>query len=194
MGNVASVLNMIHRIGGEAFLSSSADQIRSAAKLILPGVGAFDAGVNALKDAGLDTVIREAVVQNGAMILGICLGMQLLMETSEEGVLPGLGLVPGRVRKISVQDHGLRVPHMGWNKVKPQRPSVLFDPGDDSLRYYFVHSYFVQCDDPKDVAGIACYGHDFTAALERGNILGVQFHPEKSHRFGMALFKRYLES
>lgn len=194
MGNVASVSNMIHRIGGEAVLLSAADKIRTAKKLILPGVGSYDAGVKALRNAGLDDAIREAVLLNGSLILGICLGMQLLMETSEEGSLSGLGLVPGRVRKFRFHDQKLRVPHMGWNQVQPLRESILFDPGSEAPRFYFVHSYYVECNDQKDVVGLTNYGHNFTVALEHKNILGVQFHPEKSHRFGMTLFKRFLES
>jgi imidazole glycerol-phosphate synthase subunit HisH len=193
VGNIASILNMIKRVGGEANLASSPDELYSAEKLILPGVGAFDTGMMALRVSGLDDAIRNAVVENGAMILGICLGMQLLLDTSEEGKLPGLGLVPGRVRRLQVQAKGLRVPHMGWSVVKPVCPSTLFETGDEEQRFYFVHSYYVECDDPQDAVGITDYGYDFTSALERGRVLGVQFHPEKSHRFGMALLDRYLK-
>jgi imidazole glycerol-phosphate synthase subunit HisH len=194
MGNLGSVLNMIRRVGGDARASSNAEEVRSAEKLILPGVGAFDAGVSALRNSGLGEAIRYAVGHNGALLLGICLGMQLLLESSEEGVLPGLALAPGRVRRFQVESQGLRVPHMGWNVVRPKRPSKLLDVGAEEQRFYFVHSYFAECDDEKDVAGVTHYGQDFTSALERGSVLGVQFHPEKSHRFGMAVLKRFLEA
>jgi len=193
MGNIASVLNMIHFVGGEARLSVSPDEVREAQTLILPGIGSFDAGIKALHDTGMDVAIHEAV-DRGATILGICLGMQLFMDSSEEGRLPGLGLVPGKVKRFQVHDLGLRVPHMGWNVVRPARASILFDPGPDEQRFYFVHSYYVECDDPRDVTGVTRYGQEFTSSLERGRVIGVQFHPEKSHRFGMNLFKRLMEA
>ena len=193
MGNCGSVVNMIRFIGGEARLSNSPDDVRTADKLILPGVGAFDAGMKALRETGMDVAIREAVTKRGASLLGICLGMQLLTESSEEGNLPGLALVPGRVKRFDVHSFGLRVPHMGWNEVQPVRSSVLLDPNDEEHRFYFVHSYHVECDDPRDVSGITHYGYDFTSAFEHDQVLGVQVHPEKSHRFGMALLKRFLE-
>lgn len=193
MGNVASVLNIIRFIGGDARISTSPEEVRDASILILPGVGAFDAGISSLHETGMDKAIHEAVSDNGATILGICLGMQLLMDSSEEGHLPGLALVPGKVKRFKVHEHGLRVPHMGWNTVQPTRSSKLFDSSAEECRFYFVHSYHVECDDPQDVTGVTHYGYDFTSAFERGQVLGVQFHPEKSHRFGMALLKRFLE-
>jgi imidazole glycerol-phosphate synthase subunit HisH len=193
IANVGSVLNMIRKVGGEARLSSSIEDVTSAGKLILPGVGAFDAGVSALNNSGLYEAIRYAVLHNGAMLLGICLGMQLLLESSEEGSLQGLGLVPGKVRKFQFDQQGLKVPHMGWNGVQPTRLSSLFDMEGEAQRFYFVHSFYVECADEKDVAGVTNYGHDFTSVLERNNVIGVQFHPEKSHRFGMALLQRFLE-
>ncbi len=193
VGNPGSVLNMIRRIGGDARLSSAPDEVRGAGKIILPGVGAFDAATEALRERGLDIAIRAAV-DDGATVLGICLGMQLLLEGSEEGVSPGLSLVPGRCRRFDVADLGLRVPHMGWNTLDVTRPSILFDTGAAESRFYFVHSYHAECDDPADVTATTTYGHPFAAAFERGRVLGVQFHPEKSHRFGMALMKRFLEA
>lgn len=192
LGNPASVLNMIRRIGGDGRLSESPDDVMAADKVVLPGVGAFDAGASALRERGLDEAIRQAVTENGAMVLGICLGMQLLLEGSDEGSLPGLALVPGRVRRFDVP--GMRVPHMGWNTVRPVRPSVLFDVDESEQRFYFVHSYYVECSDPGDVAGETNYGRPFTSAIECGRVLGTQFHPEKSHRFGMALMKRFVEA
>jgi imidazole glycerol-phosphate synthase subunit HisH len=194
MGNIASVANMLRRIGAEVCVSASPDVIKSANKLILPGVGAFDAGVTALRDNGLDAAISEAVTQRGATLLGICLGMQLMMNSSEEGALAGLGLVPGRV--VRFHGEGLRVPHMGWNRVDAVRGSVLFDERQpqQEQRFYFVHSYHVVLDDPRDVTAEAQYGGTFTCAFEHGRTLGVQFHPEKSHRFGMALLKRFMDA
>jgi len=193
MGNIASVANMIYRIGGKVKLSSSPDDVRRADKLILPGVGAFDAGVRALAERELDSAVKEAVANRGAVLLGICLGMQLLFESSEEGKLPGLGLVSGHVRRFQVEAQGLRVPHMGWNVVCPLHSSRLFNHEGEEQRFYFVHSYHAVCRDAADVSAIAHYGYDFTCAVERGSVMGVQFHPEKSHRFGMALLNRFIE-
>ena len=148
MGNVASVLNMSRFIGGDVHISTSPDEVRHASTLILPGVGAFDAGIRALRETGMDSAINKAVSDNDATLLGICLGMQLLMESSEEGHLPGLGLVPGRVKRFQVHEHGLRVPHMGWNSVRPVHDSELFDEKAEDYRFYFVHSSHVECDKP----------------------------------------------
>ena len=194
MGNCGSVLNMIRFVGGNVRLSASPDEVRAANKLILPGVGAFDAGMRRLHETGMDAAIHEAVTKRGASLLGICLGMQLLMESSEEGNLPGLALVPGVVKRFQVHELKLRVPHMGWNEVRPVRPSVIFGSGTEDYRFYFVHSYYVECEEPGDVTGLTLYGHDFTSAFECGRVMGVQFHPEKSHRFGMALLRRFLDA
>jgi glutamine amidotransferase len=193
-GNVGSVLKMIARIGSEARVITTPEEIASAQKLILPGVGAFDAGMAALRATGLDEAIQRAVSNNGATILGICLGMQLLLDGSDEGSSVGLALVPGRARRFDVQAQGLRVPHMGWNEVEPVRQSVLFAGEDAEQRFYFAHSYYVECSEPADVAGETTYGIRYASALQRGRVFGVQFHPEKSHRFGMALLGRFLEA
>ena len=191
MGNLGSVANMIRHCGGTSVFSSDPEIVAKADRLILPGVGHFDAGMAALRERGLVDAIRSAVA-GGASLFGICLGMQLLLDGSEEGREPGLSLVPGRARLLAAGERGLRVPHMGWNRVTPVRESLLFTPGGDEQRYYFVHSYFVECASDTDVTATADYGQTFAAALERGRIVGVQFHPEKSHRYGMALMRRFL--
>lgn len=190
MGNIASVANMIRHCGGASTITSIPEEIVASDKLILPGVGAFDAGMRALQKSGLDEAIKTAVA-NGAKLLGICLGMQLLLEGSEEGEIPGLRLVPGRSRRLTPGGR-LRVPHMGWNRVDPVRPSTLLDPGTGEQRFYFVHSYFAECDDEGDVCATSEYGRTFVSAIEREMVMGVQFHPEKSHQYGMALFRRYI--
>ena len=192
MGNLASVANIIRKVGGEVKVSSSPAEILQAQKLVLPGVGSFNVGMSSLKDRSLNLALKVAVRENGSMLLGICLGMQLLFESSEEGNQPGLGLIKGHVRRFQLTNKGLRIPHMGWNFVKPNRPSNLFSL-EDEQRFYFVHSYFVECANLEDVSATTRYGNEFASATECRNVMGVQFHPEKSHRFGMALFKRYLD-
>lgn len=191
ISNVNSVHNMLTRIGCEAHIVVDAQQVRAAPKLILPGVGAFDAGMRALGESGLGEAIREAVLERGASLLGICLGMQLLLDGSEEGRLPGLGLVPGHARRFRVETSGLRVPHMGWNSVRWLRPSPVFPSDSAEQRFYFVHSYYAECGDSADAVGLTNYGHEFVAVLQRGRVHGAQFHPEKSHRFGMDVLSAY---
>ena len=192
MGNLASVVNMIKKVGGEAKVSASPDEIRGAKKLILPGVGAFDMGVSGLREKSLDVAIKCAVQENGSLLLGICLGMQLLFESSEEGEQPGLGLIEGHVRRFRLEDQGKRVPHVGWNSVKPKQNARLFE-SEDELRFYFAHSYHVDCKNFEDISAVTNYGYEFVSAAEKDNVMGVQFHPEKSHRFGMVFFQRYID-
>lgn len=192
IGNLASVANMIRKIGGEAKISSSPDEVRQAQKLVLPGVGSFDTGIIALKERSLDEAIKTAVKINGSILLGICLGMHLLFESSEEGNQPGLGLIQGHVRHFQLTDQKLRVPHMGWNIVKPKRSSNLFN-AEEEQRFYFVHSYHADCTNEEDISALTHHSYNFASATESGNVMGVQFHPEKSHRFGMSLFKRFLD-
>lgn len=190
MGNIGSVANMIRHVGGESRITPDPAAVAKADKLILPGVGHFDAGMSALRGTGLDEAVKAAA-RRGAALLGICLGMQLLLEGSEEGVAKGLDLVPGRAHRFAL-DGRLRVPHMGWARVQPVRPSRLFELDADEQRFYFVHSYHTHCGGAEDVVALTEYGQTFVSAYERDNIMGVQFHPEKSHKFGMALFRRFL--
>lgn len=192
IGNTASVANMFRRVGHEVLVSADTDEVLSADKLVLPGVGAFDYAMHQLDKLGLAAAIGE-VAEKATPILGICLGMQLLFERSEEGQLPGLGLVPGYVKRFSFEDDKLKIPHMGWNIVCPTRNSSLFTDNEQELRFYHVHSYHAVCESNDDVTAVTHYGYDFTSAIERNNVMGVQFHPEKSHRFGMDLIKEFTE-
>jgi imidazole glycerol-phosphate synthase subunit HisH len=193
MGNLGSIANMLKKIGAEACISSDPDEIGKANKLILPGVGAFDNGMKCLEEGGLLPVLNEKVLTNGAPVLGICLGAQLLARRSEEGTRSGLGWLAVDVRRFNfgTETPGLRIPHMGWNTIEVRQLSPLFENMYEEPRFYFVHSYHLCCDDPEDVAATADYGYEFTAAVQRGNIMGTQFHPEKSHKFGMRLLENF---
>lgn len=193
MGNIGSVLNMINKIGAEGKVITTPEDILSAKKLLLPGVGSFDAGMISLSSLKLDKAIINAVCERSVPILGICLGMQLLLNSSEEGNLPGLGLINGTVKKFDSKKYKVKIPHMGWNTVQPAKNSVFFNSEDVDNRFYFVHSYYVECADIADASSYAVHGNKFVASLEKGLIFGAQFHPEKSHKFGMALLKKFAE-
>lgn len=192
-GNIGSVLNMIRKVGGQALASGDAAVVAGAEKILLPGVGSFDNAVTRLGALGLMDVLRERAGA-GVPFLGICLGMQLLSEASEEGSLPGLGLIPGRVRRFRFDGDcaGLKIPHMGWNRVTTAKDHALCEGLENDARFYFVHSYYYDCADPADILFRTRYGHDFASGVQRGTVMGVQFHPEKSHRFGMQLLKNFM--
>lgn len=196
MGNPGSILNMVRKAGGEALVSARHEDVRAASGLILPGVGAFDNGMEKLQSLGLIRVLEERVLLAKVPFLGICLGMQLMFQGSEEGMLPGLGWLRGHVRRFdfSTAPDGrrLKIPHMGWNVARPVTHESLFSNLRDEARFYFVHSYHACCDDPQDVLATCRYGYDFTCAVQRGNLFGCQFHPEKSHRFGLALVSSFI--
>jgi glutamine amidotransferase len=193
MGNVGSIANMLKKIGFDSLITSDPARIQSAEKLILPGVGAFDTGMTNLEHSGLLPILNEKVRSQRTPVLGICLGMELLTSGSDEGVCPGLGWIEGRTVRFRFDEAAtqLNVPHMGWNSVRPAPDSVLLRGLPADNRFYFVHSYHVVCDRDADVGGWTRYGEDFASVVERGNVMGTQFHPEKSHRFGMALLRNF---
>ncbi|GMU52081.1 MAG: imidazole glycerol phosphate synthase subunit HisH [Candidatus Xenobia bacterium] len=190
MGNVGSIMNMLKKVGAEAEISGDPEALRRATRLILPGVGAFDTGMRHLSDSGLIDVLNDRVLNDKVPVLGICLGMQLLTRRSEEGSLPGLGWIEADTIRFQLED--LRVPHMGWNTLRAVNGSPLFQGYQEEPRYYFVHSYHVVCDNPEDAAGTTEYGLQFVSAVHRGNVMGTQFHPEKSHKFGMQLLRNFV--
>jgi glutamine amidotransferase len=193
MGNLGSMLNMFKRIGVKAAIESDPALIRQSEKLVLPGVGAFDSAMTCIDSVpDLREVLNHKAMVEKVPILGVCLGMQLLTRSSEEGTLPGLGWIPGTTSRLPMQK-GLKVPHMGWNVALPNTPSHLTAQVGDEPRYYFVHSYCVHVDDPAHSLMRTHYGIGFDSAIGRGNIYGVQFHPEKSHRFGMQILKNFAE-
>jgi imidazole glycerol-phosphate synthase subunit HisH len=191
MGNLGSMVNMFKRIGVKASIESDPDRLSQADKLVLPGVGAFDAAMTRINSAaGLRDVLDQKALIERVPILGVCLGQQLLTRSSEEGKLPGLGWIAGATTRFPKQE-GLKVPHMGWNVALPSSPSPLTKDVGAEPRYYFVHSFCVHVDDPAHSIMRTHYGIDFDSAIGRDNIYGVQFHPEKSHRFGMQILRNF---
>lgn len=191
MGNIGSILNMLKKIKVESQIVKDAEGIRSAQKLILPGVGSFDKGTENL--APLIETLNHKVLVEKIPILGICLGMQLLLEKSEEGHKDGLDWIRGESRRFEFDNKKYKVPHMGWNRVEPKNNNNLFHGFDVLPRFYFVHSYKVVPSEASCILGETVYGEPFCSALKQGNIYGVQFHPEKSHKYGMRLLKNYAE-
>ncbi len=194
MGNVGSVLNMLRRVGSEPMFSSNPAVIAAASKLVLSGVGAFDTGMRQLAAAGVIDALNEAVLGRGVPVIGLCLGMHLLTEGSEEGQLQGLGWIPGRTVRFRFDPSmsTLKVPHMGWNTINVKNDAPIVRDLLPGSRFYFVHSYHVECEDQTDVAATTEHGYAFPSIVQRANIIGTQFHPEKSHRFGKRLLERFL--
>ncbi|MDT4969354.1 MAG: imidazole glycerol-phosphate synthase subunit HisH [Acidobacteriota bacterium] len=195
MGNVGSIANMLRKIGEQAVVTSDASVIEKAEKLILPGVGSFNTGMVNLDELGLLPVLNRRAIEDKVPVLGICLGMQLLTRGSEEGNLPGLGWIDAETVKFKFngEQPNLKVPHMGWNSVVIRQRDGIFEDMDGESRFYFVHSYYVRSDQESDVLSTTHYGHDFVSAVRRGNIMGTQFHPEKSHKFGTNVFKNFVK-
>jgi imidazole glycerol-phosphate synthase subunit HisH len=193
VGNIGAIPNMLRRLGADASVTSDPDRIRKADKLILPGVGAFDAAMARLRELDLVDVLDEQV-RRGVPVLGVCLGMELLANGSDEGVLDGLGWVPGHVTRFGsdVVDAGLRIPHMGWNYVTPVTGLPLLRGFGHLSRFYFAHSYYFAPAATSDVAATTTYGFPFASVVHHDNVTGIQFHPEKSHRFGLQLFENFL--
>lgn len=193
-GNLGSIQNILKRIGEESVVTSDKDEIAGASKLILPGVGAFDTGMRNLTELDLIDILNEKVIIEKTPVLGICLGMQLLSKGSQEGSLPGLGWIDADTVRFRFEDTiEYKIPHMGWNFIRQHKTSKLLDKMYPDARFYFVHSFFFRANDKEDVLTSTTYEIEFTSAIERGNILGVQFHPEKSHKFGMKLLKNFID-
>jgi glutamine amidotransferase len=192
IGNLGSVTNMLNRAGAQVQRTADPAALADASKIILPGVGSFDALVQKIDAAGIRKPLLEHA-RSGKPLLGICLGMQVLSEGSDEGQLAGLGLIPGRVRRFQFagdQAH-LKVPHMGWNRVAVRKDHPLAHGLQEGARFYFVHSFYFDCAAPGDALLTTHYGFDFASGVQRENVMGVQFHPEKSHRFGLQLVQNF---
>lgn len=196
IGNTGSILSMIKKVGGSGVLCKGPEQLKSASGIVFPGVGSFDNGMRKLKASGCLEIMEYLVLEKKTPFLGICLGMQLLFQDSEEGVEQGLGWVSGNVRRFEFSNldrvSEFKVPHMGWNLVQPTQDSSHFAGLSSGSRFYFVHSYHVVCEEETTAQAVTNYGYDFTSAIGVGNIWGAQFHPEKSHRFGMQYFRNFV--
>lgn len=196
VGNLTSISNMLNKIGEKSIISNRKDDVIEADKIILPGVGSFEYGMNKLKATDSFSTLNDEVLRNKKPVLGICLGAQLLFERSQEGNSPrGLGWIKGEIVKFdtSLFSSGEKVPHMGWGFIKVMKSSRLLD-GMDKSRFYFVHSYHMIVSNKEDALLESYYGYSFTSAVERENIVGVQFHPEKSHKFGLQLYSNFVNN
>jgi glutamine amidotransferase len=195
VGNLASIVNMFKKIGVKALASSDMDLIAKAQKLILPGIGAFDSGMQKLNERGFVSLLTQLVMEKKVPVLGLCLGLQLMTKGSEEGQLAGLGWFDAEtVRfKFDGDQSNLKVPHMGWNTIETRNPHPLLSNLDTDSRFYFVHSFYVRCYETSSVLAETDYGGLFHSVVGKDNIVGAQFHPEKSHKFGMHLLKNFAE-
>ncbi len=192
LGNLGSIANMLKVIGEKSKITNDRETIEHADGIILPGVGAFDAGMSKLNELELSDMIKTEA-EKGKPVLGICLGMQLLGKKSEEGTMDGLGLIPFECRKFRFDDNSLKIPHMGWDVVEFKKDHPVLSGLQGQQRYYFVHSYHAVCEHEENCLMTCDYGYEFAAAVVKDNIIGVQFHPEKSHDFGLALLGNFVK-
>lgn len=188
LGNIDAFLNIYKRLGIEAQMANNCSELIEADKIVLPGVGAFDYAMKRLNESGMREALDEMVLKKGVPVIGICVGMQMMAKRSEEGVAEGLGWFDAEVLKF--KDDSLLVPEMGWNSVE-HNDNVIFDGLTDHPRFYFLHSYYFKCNDADDVIGTSDYGITFASAVNKGNIYGIQFHPEKSHSNGVKLLENF---
>lgn len=194
MGNIGSLENMIRKSGGQSKIISQPDELKDATKIILPGVGHFDNAMRKLKESGFIEVLDKKVLKDKTPILCICLGAQLITKSSEEGVLPGLGWVNAKTVSFKFQQPNiLKIPHMGWNDVFLKKDSLLFNEMHEEPCFYFVHSFHLVCENSEDILTTTFYGYEFVSAIEHENIYATQYHPEKSHKYGLKLIKNFIE-
>lgn len=194
LGNVKAFCNVYERLKIPVSIANNSIDLKTATKVILPGVGAFDYAMKKLTDSGMREILDSLVLGKKIPVLGICVGMQILAKNSEEGDLNGLGWIDGSVKRfISSKENDIQLPHMGWNNIQPTTGNLLFSKLDNRSRFYFLHSYFFQCNNAENSICITEYGLNFSSAINNGNIYGVQFHPEKSHQWGIQLLKNFAE-
>jgi len=196
LGNIQSFVNIYKKLNTSVIVAKTPQQLESAEKLILPGVGSFDWAMDRLENSGLRNSLDRLVIDGKKPILGVCVGMQMMARKSDEGSRVGLSWIDADVRKFKYMDSNIAkpLPHMGWNNVSQIGCSVLFDKLDSGMRFYFLHSYFLSANNPKEIVGFTSYENRFVSAVQRDNIYGVQFHPEKSHRWGIQLLKNFAKA
>jgi len=196
LGNALAFVNMYRRLNIPVSVANTAQDLANSDKLILPGVGSFDHAMQKLNQSGMRPELERLVQQQGVPILGICVGMQMLAKSSDEGKFPGLGWIDGVVKKFnssSILTENTYLPHMGWNDVKPVVEERLFKGIELDARFYFLHSYYFECQKQSDILATTDYGVQFSSAVGHDHVFGVQFHPEKSHHFGSQLLKNFSE-
>lgn len=192
LGNITAFANVFERIGSPYVMARTREQLRVAERIVLPGVGSFDYAMKLLDDSGMRGELDRKVMEQKTPVIGVCVGMQMMARNSEEGSRPGLGWIDGEVKKfVERPDHAARIPHMGWNNAAPARIHPLLRGLDDESRFYFLHSYYFECQVAADVLATTEYGGRFASVIAHDNIVGVQFHPEKSHRWGSRLLANF---
>lgn len=193
VGNLKAFMNIYDKLGIDFRVAKQKGDLENASKIILPGVGAFDYTISKLNESGLRETLDHLVLNEKVPVLGICVGMQLMAAKSDEGILPGLNWVPGTVRKFQPSENKLysQLPHMGWNQISPTNHNSLFRGIEDAAEFYFLHSYYYECNNAEDIAASTDYGIHFSSAVQKGNVFGVQFHPEKSHQNGVKLLENF---
>ena len=196
LGNISAFSNVLKRLNVKYRLATDYDSLKDSSKIILPGVGAFDFAMKKLNESGMRECLDDLVLEDKVPVLGICVGMQMMADSSDEGLEAGLGWIKGAIRKIDVTllDHKPTVPHMGWNQVVPKAEELLFQSVDVEQGFYFLHSYYFDVENEKNTFATTYYGKEFSSAVVSGNILGVQFHPEKSLNNGVQLLKNFVEA
>jgi glutamine amidotransferase len=192
-GNIRAIGNIYDRLNIDYKIASSPQEVEGAQKIFLPGVGAFDETISMLDKTGFREVLDKEVLQNKVPVIGICVGMQILAESSEEGTLPGLGYIKGRVKKIdaTLLNQKPKLPHLGWNSIQITRKNTLLDGVDEEFGFYFLHTYYFDCENNSDILATTNYGKSFASAVNHENVYGIQFHPEKSHNNGVTLLKNF---
>lgn len=195
LGNVLAFANTYRRLNIPVKVATTAADLNDVQKIILPGVGAFDLAMDLFQQSGMRETVEELVLDKGVPIIGVCVGMQMMAGSSDEGSSPGLGWIPGSVKRFDLRAKpvDLLLPHMGWNDVTPLQSGGLFKGLERDARFYFLHSYYFECDVLQHRLALTNYGSDFSSSVKRNNIYGVQFHPEKSHHFGTQLLKNFAE-
>lgn len=193
LGNIRAFLNVYERLNIDVEIAKNDSQIEGATKIILPGVGSFDYAMNLLNKSGMRDALEKQVFENKIPVMGICVGMQMLAKSSDEGKLPGLGWIDGNVKLFDTTKipYKTRLPHMGWNSIRPEKNIALLDGFDEASRFYFLHSYYFECNQPHNVIATTDYGINYASAVKEDNIYGIQFHPEKSHSNGVQLLQNF---